>query len=376
MKCLGGILQALYASALALAMLLGQGCSNDHEQGRVASHDLVPPGGFYLAAPVAKGAARDCPSTPEPYTGELFFPSKYEGSDSARDKLNKTAAAKYRKLTEDVRNLENGVNKWVGKYLEDGDPEYAECALEWLEEWADDDALLSKKYNHTGKSVRKWALGSISSAYLRLKFSRSEPLAGHGEQSRNIEKWFGKLADQVVRDWNAQPMERRNNHQYWAAWAVMASAVVLDRRDLFDWSVEQYRHGMAQVDAEGYLPLELSRQTRALAYHNYSMGPLMMIAVFAQANGLDLRTDNNGALQRLAERVEQGLHDPHLFKDKTGYPQELEDLQENSRFSWLEPYCVLYRCSTQTNAWRQSLEPLSTYRLGGDVTQLFNAQLP
>ena len=28
-------------------------------------------------------------------------------------------------------------------------------------------------------------------------------------------------------DWDEQPLERRNNHQYWAAWSVMASAVIL-----------------------------------------------------------------------------------------------------------------------------------------------------
>ncbi len=36
---------------------------------------------------------------------------------------------------------------------------------------------MSKDFNHTGKSMRKWALGSMASSYIRLKFSDSHPLA-------------------------------------------------------------------------------------------------------------------------------------------------------------------------------------------------------
>lgn len=355
----------------SLLLLLGA-CSGDSNTGT----GLVPPPGYFRAAAELQGEPRDCAATPEPYTGELKFPSKYAGSDAARDQVNPKAAQRYRELTDNVRLLENGVNKLIGRYLDKGQPDDLACVMGWLNDWAEADALLSETYNHTGKSVRKWALGSVAGAYLRLKFSRSQPLKQYSSEAQNIEHWIAELADQVVLDWNAQPMERRNNHQYWAAWSVMASAVVLDRRDLFDWSVTQYQQGMQQVDKDGYLPLELSRQTRALAYHNYAMGPLLMVAAFAQANQLDLRGANQGALERLAQRLQAGLQQPQLFSAKAGYPQTLDDLQDNSRFAWLEPYCALYACSPATDAWRRSLEPLTTYRLGGDITQLFSEQLP
>ena len=364
-------LRASIASGAALLLLL-TGCSGAGNNGA----DLLPPPGYFRAVAEAQGKPRECVAAPKPYTGKLQFPSKYAGSDAARDQVNPKAALRYRELTDNVRLLENGVNKLIGRYLDKGQPDDLACVISWLNDWAEADALLSTTYNHTGKSVRKWALGSVAGAYLRLKFSRSQPLEQYSSEARTIEKWLGKLADQVVLDWNAQPMERRNNHQYWAAWSVMASAVVLNRRDLFDWSVSQYSQGMSQVDEQGYLPLELSRQTRALAYHNYAMGPLLMVAAFAQANQLDLRGANDGALQRLAQRLEAGLKQPQLFSAKAGYPQTLDDLQDNSRFAWLEPYCALYTCSPATEAWRRSLQPLTTYRLGGDITQLFAEQLP
>ncbi len=333
--------------------------------------DLVPPGGYYLPATVKQGEAETCPVVARPYVGDLMIPSKYEGSGPARDQVNEQSNARYQAQAEQIRVLEKTVNKQVAAWLRLGRDGHLDCTLEWLGQWAAAEALLSREYTHTGKSMRKWALGSISSAYLRLKYSRSRPLAGREAQTRPIEAWIGRLGEQVVADWRDQPLERLNNHQYWAAWAVMAASVVVDRRDLFDWSVAQLRIGISQVDAEGYLPNELRRETRALAYHNYSMGPLLMMLAFAQANGVDLRGENHQAIQRLATRVEQGIEDPERFEEKTGFEQELEDLQEDGKFAWLEPYCALYRCAASTDAWRRSIEPLKTYRLGGDITQLF-----
>ncbi|MGH8434249.1 MAG: mannuronate-specific alginate lyase [Pseudomonas sp.] len=333
--------------------------------------ELLPPAGYSLPATLKKGEADTCPVVARPYVGDLNIPSKYEGSGPARDQLNAKANARYQQQADEIKVLEKTVNTQVAAYLRLGRQGHVDCSLEWLGQWAKAQALLSLQYTHTGKSLRKWALGSISSAYLRLKFSQSQPLRGREAETRPIEAWLARLGEQVLRDWRDQPLDSLNNHQYWAAWAVMAAAVVVDRRDLFDWSVAQLRIGISQVNAEGYLPNELRRETRALAYHNYSMGPLLMLMAFAQANGIDLREDNQRAIQRLATRVEQGIEDPQLFENKTGVEQDLEDLQEDGKFAWLEPYCALYRCAPSTDKWRRSIEPLKTYRLGGDLTQLF-----
>ena len=42
------------------------------------------------------------------------------------------------------------------------------------------------------------------------------------------------MADQVVSDWDSLPLEKTNNHSYWAAWSVMATSIATNRRDLFD----------------------------------------------------------------------------------------------------------------------------------------------
>jgi poly(beta-D-mannuronate) lyase len=333
--------------------------------------NLVPPQGYYAPVPVTDKKAQACPATPQPYTDKLVFRSKYEGSGKARATLNLDSEKAFRSKTAAITELERGVNRQIMQYMRDGQTAQLDCALQWLGEWAKADALLSDEYNHTGKSVRKWALGSLSSAYLRLKFSASQPLAAYPQQSQVIEAWFARMAENTVQDWSDLPLKKINNHSYWSAWSVMATAIATNRRDLFDWAVAQFRVGANQIDADGYLPNELKRSQRALAYHNYSLPPLAMIAAFAQPNGVDLRTENHGALQRLAERVLSGVDDPSEFARKTGEKQDLEDLKKPNKYAWLAPYCTLYACSADAQALKQTMGPFKTFRLGGNVSQIF-----
>lgn len=200
----------LAPSLLTLAMFAGA---------TQAAAPLRPPQGYF--APIEKvkagEAAQGCDATPTPYTGSLQFRSKYEGSDKARATLNVQSEKAFRDSTADITKIERGVSKQVMQFMRDGRPEQLECTLNWLTAWAQADALMSKDFNHTGKSMRKWALGSMASAYVRLKFSESRPLANHPEQAQLIESWFSRMADQVVSDWDNLPLDKTNNHSYWAA---------------------------------------------------------------------------------------------------------------------------------------------------------------
>jgi poly(beta-D-mannuronate) lyase len=341
----------------------------------VSGTALAPPPGFTAAVQADGGDAGDCGAPPRPYTGTLEFTSKYEGSDKARDDFNPKAAAQYEAQIADVRELEKQVSSKVSRYLHNGRPETLDCVLGMLDAWAQAGALLGESGNHTGKSVRKWALASVASAWLRLKFSVSQPLAKEAGRAGRIEAWFGKLGDLVVRDWRNQPLEKMNNHEYWAAWAMMATAVALDRRDFYDWAMEQYGIAITQIDGEGYLPNELKRDTRALAYHNYALNPLAMIAAFAKANGTDLE-ESRPAMQRLAGKVLAGVDNPKIFEKKTGEKQTREGVHEPSKFAWMEPYCWTFSCDAEVTRRLDKMRPLKTQRMGGNVTELFAATRP
>lgn len=338
-----------------------------------AAGTLVPPPGFM--APVQKsGETRSCARVPTPYTGELKFPSKYEGSGKSRDTLNPKSYAKYQEMTAPINDMEKEVSAMVESYLHSGDAATLSCTIEWLDTWARADAMEDKTDDHTGKSVRKWMLASLASAWVRLKFSPSRPLDSAPDKVKEIDGWLDKLGSQVHDDWRDLPLKKTNNHTYWAAWAAMADAVALNRRDLFDWAVDVYRTAARnQVDSDGFLPNELARDTRALAYHNYALEPLTMIATFAAANGVNLVGEGNNALGRVVTRVLAGVDDPSLFESRTGgKKQEMDDLREPERFAWLEPYCSLANCSGPVADRMAKLRPLKSHRMGGDLTALFS----
>lgn len=339
-----------------------------------SARSLVPPAGYRLPVPPAEsGQAFRCPTPPKPYTAVLDFPSKYEGSGKARNQVNRDAEARYRSKTAPITEMEKGVNKLVNRYLASGNPAVLACALDWYERWSDAGALRAAAANHTGRSMRKWALGSLSGAWLRLRHAGNQPLASEAARAQRIERWLGAIADQVVREWPpVDPRERINNHYYWAAWALMATGVATDRADLFESALQLYQVFASQVDEDGYLPNELARETRALSYHNYALGPLAMVAAFAQANGVDLAGDGHGALQRLALRTFAGLEDPSIFERRTGYAQELAEFDDpQTKLAWLEPYCWTVDCGSELQRRRDALRPLGSYRLGGNLTSAF-----
>lgn len=342
--------------------------------GGAAHASLVPPQGYYEGIEKIKTSDGNfrCESAPKPFTGALQFRSKYEGSDKARATLNRDSEQAFRDSTKDITTLERGVAKMVNQYMRDGRPAQLDCTLTWLGTWARADALMSTNYNHTGKSMRKWALGSMSGSWLRLKFSNSQPLAAHQAEAELIEKWFARLAEQTVRDWSNLPLEKINNHSYWAAWSVMATAVATDRRDLFDWAVKEYKVGANQIDDQGFLPNEIKRKQRALAYHNYALPPLAMIASFAKANGVDLRSENNFALQRLGEGVLYGARDPRHFAERAGEKQDMKDLKVDGKYAWLEPWCALYQCVGDTLERKHRMQPFDSFRLGGNLTRVYD----
>ena len=224
------------------------------------------------------------------------------------------------------------------------------------------------------RSMRKWTLAGLSSVYLRLKFSSTAPLLKDAERAGKIETWFSDVADIVVKEWPPDaPLQKINNHSYWVGWSLMSTAVATNRRDLFDRALVFYRIFEKQVDADGYLPNELARKTRALAYHAYALAPLAMIAAFAKANGIDLALEGDRALARLADRVFIGLDDPASFAIKTGVQQDPEALSEQGQWAWIEPYCWTVRCEPTLAAQLAEGRSHKSTRLGGDLTAIFAA---
>jgi poly(beta-D-mannuronate) lyase len=116
--------------------------------------------------------------------------------------------------------------------------------------------------------------------------------------------------------------DAENNHLYWAGVEISAAGIAANDRKLFDWGMDAYRVGVAQIEPDGSLPLEMRRGQRALHYHLYAVSPLAYLAEFGEDNGLNLYAGHNYALKKLAVLSTQGLVDNSFFAKAAGIAQD------------------------------------------------------
>ncbi len=334
---------------------------------------LHAPAGYYRPPAGTQPSTFACPALLPPYTGSLVFPSKYRGSDRARDRINPEASAEYERLAGILRNFEKTVSSLADRYVEaDGDPRVLECFLEQVSSWAAADALLNTECNEIGMASRKWLLAATASAWLQVSLAVPEEMTGHPRQVRAVEAWFTRLAETVREDYSGRDLNHINNHDYWAGWAVMAASVVLDRRDLFVWAWNRLRIAVnEQVTDQGYLPNELRRRTRALLYHNYALQPLTMILVFGEANGIHLQAGETAGYRRLVDRVVKGIGNPAIFAEVTSSPQEVDSLRTPYSLAWLLPYGTVFHADPAVHRLVDEYGKMVSTRLGGNLTRLY-----
>ncbi len=336
----------------------------------VLAAPLVAPSGFTRTGLTLKsGTGKDsCPPV-QPYTADLNFPSKYEGDDVAKDTVNDVAQKVYQDRSTPMRDLQKLSSTFSDRLFRGkGYAGDLQCLVNHWTAWANANALLGQPSNHIGNAVRKWTLAAVSTSYLKLRDNLQPGIAPADRQ--RIEGWLGGLAEQVRKDYQGRGPDKANNHDYWAAWSVMVSAVVLQRQDLFDWSYGVLVQAMGQVTPEGYLPNELRRQTRALAYHSFALLPLSTLAAFAEANHRPALALNQGAFAKLVAVVVANVDDDAAMVAKVGHPQIKQSLKESGRLAWLAPYESLTHDPALLPLIKQTM-PLKSSMLGGDQTWLY-----
>lgn len=352
-----------------LICLVLSGCVGARQQILQYPNEVLEPSerGNQVGGVAAKKLLQDadCPSGRlKPHVGPLQFVSKYKGSGRGRDKLNEAALGQFRSGTELITDFEKALSELSREYGANLDNRLmvAECFVDVLARWAAAGALLHRDANHTGASMRKWALGTISANYLVVR-----PAVNPADKRLpQIKAWLFDVAQVVVQEWSDRPAEKVNNHDFWAAWATITTAVVLNDRALYDWSLYKYDEAMSLISEAGTIEKELSRQTRALAYHNYALAPLLHIAHFAYANGDDLLTAEDAPIRRLIGYVIKGLNNPVAVEQALGREQVLDGVYTAHGLAWI-PIYNLYYDSAALGSLAARTDRYSATRLGGDI---------
>jgi poly(beta-D-mannuronate) lyase len=218
-----------------------------------------------------------------------------------------------------------------------GSRDAAQCAIAQMDAAAKDGVFTGTMSSNQAYYVQGWVIGAIAIAYLKVRDSGLiQP-----DQEHAILPWVVTVAHQTVDYYDArrQKGDGENNHLYWAGVEVAAAGIAANDRKLFDWGIETYHAGVAQIQPDGTLPLEMRRGQRALHYHLYALAPLVYLAEFGEDNGLDLYAERNYALKKLAVLSTHGLVDNSFFDKAAGIPQDLPNGPPAAeQISWAKIY--------------------------------------
>jgi poly(beta-D-mannuronate) lyase len=303
-----------------------------------------------------------CPAS-IPAVRDVMVGGFYADRDSSI--VNPDAMAHYQEATKPVTDYETQITTISDTFVRSrpADLASARCALDWLDAWASQDALLGRM-SQQGGYVRKWALSAIAASYVKIQ--EAEGLDAVKRQ--RVEGWIRRLAAEMVAYYGRSTgTDVRNNHAYWAGQAAVLSGVAVNDRVLFAWGIERYRLGSSQIGADGTLPLELARKSKARHYHNFALMPLVLIAEIAAHNGTDLYGEHGGAIHRLVGLVTDSLTDPGLFDRLTGERQDGADGVTGGSLAWAEPYYTRFR-DARLVPWLTRFRPLRHRWFGGDAT--------
>jgi len=319
-----------------------------------------------------------CPPAPQPLK-DLRVDGFY-AAETNSSTIDPQAMARYRDATGPLGTFQEGLTRIADRDLATSprDPALSDCALAWLDSWATADALLGPLESRQSRFERKWFTSTVALVYGQL---RRDDSSGAPEQAARIQRWLRSLAYAILPDYAlpntdtaiGRMSSARNNHLNWAALAAVAVGEATQDGALIDWGVSRARVALREIDADGYLPLELQRRSKARHYHIFALKPLILLAEMVLPDGIDLYQAEGGAMRRLARRCLEGIADPSGFVDRAGVAQEYfqRDALTGSDIAWLEAYDVRFPASDQSALLAQ-YRSVRDRRLGGDMTRRFS----
>lgn len=336
----------------------------------------VVPGPFKAHVPIRAKSATECPSVP-PAVRTLKSAGFYTDRNFNQVSPEQLAAEvkSGRPLGDWLDVLQKQMERWISM----GDAHAANCALDFLETWARNRALLGEMSTQ-GTFRRKWALAGAALAYLAL---RDAPGAT-AERSARIGTWLAEVAHQVTTPYERSPSPDAarnfrgdtvngllNNHVVWAGLAVAAAAVASGDRPLMRWGRQRGIVFLAGVRDDGMHPQEAARGRLALHYHLFALQPAAALSRLLDAAGEPLPVDARLALDRLAHFTFSQIEDDTRLVQLTGSKQE-HVLKADTR-SWLAEAAGLEIWGRDA-AISLKLAPFRPFRqrwLGGNVTLLW-----
>lgn len=287
----------------------------------------------------ASERAYACPAAP--VFASTVDPGTYY-IDAHASVIDPAKQAAYQRATQAPIELSRSVTLAADAWLATGSRPAVRCVYSLLGAAARADAWAGKMPDYSGVYTQNWLLSAVAIAYLKVRGA----YAGAAGEDAAIQAWFARLGVRVTDFFSAEAGRlgnaHENNHLYWAGLALAAEGIADDDRKAYGWGLGAYQVGADNVQADGSLTAEMDRGQMALHYHLYALGPLVITAELAAANGTDLYAEDGGALHRLVALCAAGLADPGVFAKRTGITQVVTLPYVGSDIGWAVPYVRRY----------------------------------
>ncbi|HTX40335.1 MAG TPA: alginate lyase family protein [Acidobacteriaceae bacterium] len=326
-----------------------------------ASSPLQSPWDLHPVAPTSAPYACPAPiALPRDIVAfDYYADSRKSIPDPARLRAYDQAASLFNQVSDQAE-------KAADDYRRTGSAAAAACVLDTLDAESARQAITGSMASNQSYYVQNWILGALAVTYLKVRSSA----AGTPAQRSRIEAWMVRVARSTQGYFDTrrakQTKDGRNNHLYWAGFAVMSAGIAANDRSLYDWGLGAYRDGVRQIAANGSLPLEMARGRRALHYHLFAAAPLVTMAEFGEANGQDFYAESHGALHRLVDRCVAGLEDNSWFAQQSAFPQDTPGNRLTAAdVAWLQPYAQRFPNPAIAQLLAQ-VRSLHVLYLGGD----------
>jgi poly(beta-D-mannuronate) lyase len=333
--------------------------------------DLAAP--FITRMPLERSAAHDCAATTAPTIS--FAPaSKYGQAGPARDAVDGAAEDAFEETMRPIRAFQREVVRSANAYHRSGNAVAAACALRHLATWARADALAAPG-THTAWYKLATTISGLSLAYLQIKPGVAAISAPTDAESIRItEAWLARRAGDVAHYFArlTTPRSSRNNHRAWAGLAAASAGVAAQDRRLVETGMESFRIVACQATAEGALPLEIERGSKASEYHLYALAALVPLAEIGERNGFAPYDQCSGALARIVAFTVAALGDDRRIVALAGAPQQpIAKVMTSSRLVFAEPWLARHPVAAPGFRWLGDRRPLTQADLGGNQTLLY-----
>jgi poly(beta-D-mannuronate) lyase len=293
---------------------------------------------------------------------DLTMDGFYRLDDPTHSIIDPIRQDAYNHASESVKSAGLAIVAAADDFRETGSRAAALCSLSLIHALAAQNSMDGKMSSNQAYYVQGWVAGAIAIASLKVR--------GYGfstlQDDASSAAWLRRIADQTESFYAARKESdsNRNNHFYWAGVEIAAIGIFADDQGAFDWGIKAYTNGVDRIQPDGTLPLEMKRGSRALHYHLYALAPLVLLAEFGEANGIDLYGRDRGALHRLVNASVQGLVNPTLFERATGMKQEVPAHPSGDQIGWGPPYLRRFPDPT-LKSFVTNASSLSVYYLGG-----------